>query len=189
MAKNKILITIISLISMSFSSNLKDIEFNYPKDKSATIVIKTNKFKKFKEEWRGEDYYYLSENGNDGLICSVKFYKLNNEEKEMLYEEPKRIQNTPEVSPIYLFTYFTRTKKHGKEVSEKLQNNKWGEPTDDFMFTQANVEIAGMTQKSMYAYSMFGKDLFVYIHLSKLMYTKDDSTAMRQILSSLQKKK
>jgi hypothetical protein len=60
------------------------------------------------------------------------------------------------------------------------------------MFSHADIkEFNGikMNQKHMYGYAMFGKDLFLNIHLSKVGCTPEDSTAMKQLLDGLRKKK
>ena len=188
MTKSLTFLFAFAFISMAFSSGKKEIEFTYPKNKDATFFMSTDKFKKFQKEWRGMDYYYLCENGEDGFICSVLFYKLNKEEEKSLVDMPKQLLSGPEVSPLYPQTYFTTNSNLKKYESNQT---KWGELTDDFMFSHADVkEYNGIkiNQKHMYGYAMFSKDLFVSIHLSKVGCTPEDSTAMRQILDGLKKK-
>ena len=76
---------------------------------------------------------------------------------------------------------------------KKLERNQkaGGNMEDNFMFGQCDIlEIACLkvTQKHMYTYGMFDKDLFVNIHLTKINYTVNDSTEMRKILKSISKK-
>ena len=163
-------------------------EFSYPKRGNTTISLSATDFKKFKKEWRGQDYYYYGESKN-GIICSVLYYKLNDDEIPSLVNTPKKVIGGPDISPAYPFAYFSNfsnLKKYEKN------NIEWGQPTDDFMFRQNDItefEGAKVNQKHMYGYSMVDKDLFVNIHLSKTEYTKSDSTTMRQILNSLTRKK
>lgn len=166
----------------------KLIEFSYPNRNHTTINLSTDKFKKFSKEWRGSDYYYFC-NNKDGFICSILYYKLNDEEKRTLVDAPKMATNGPEMSPVYPFAYFSTNSKFKKEESG---NENWGSPTDDFMFLQNTIkEFQGIkvNQKNMYAYAMVDKDLFVKVHLSKIRCSANDSTIMRQILSSLSLKK
>ena len=148
----------------------------------------TNKFEKIEKEWRGTDYYYITEN-KDGFICSVLFYKLNPDEVKQFVEFPRQLLGSPQNSPAYPQSYFSSyspTKKY--EINEQ----KWGDLTGDFMFRQTDIpEFEGkkVNQKNMFAYAMFGKDLFVNIHLSKGNCTPTDSLEMRQILEGLKKKK
>lgn len=189
MKKTWTILFALTIISMAFTSDKQEVEFNYPKNKNAAFFMTTDKFKKFQKEWRGADYYYVCENGDNGLVCSVLFYKLNKEEEQMLVDLPKQLLNGPELSPIYPRTYFTTNSNLKKFESNQT---KWGEPTDDFMFSHSDVkEFNGIKvdQKHMYGYTMFGKDLFVSIHLSKVGCTPEDSTVMRQILDGLKKKK
>lgn len=178
-----ILLAAITLILFSFSGGNRTIEFKYPKEKSAKFTMDTDAFKKFSEEWRGEDYYYMSEKGKNGMICSVLFYKLNAaEQKRMVDPFGEGMAGIP-------FAYFSESSKLKKYESN---NASWGEMKDDFMFRQNDImEMEGMKigQKHMYAYAMFGKDLFVNVHLSKVLCTPEDSTAMRQILAGLKKNK
>jgi hypothetical protein len=174
----------IVLLAFTFKS-LKNIEFAYPKNKSAAFYLESDKFKKFTKEWRGEDYYYMSEDGVDGFICSVLFYKLNAKEVKSLVEAPRQMVDGPATSPAYPMSYFTSYSKLAKYESNKSQ---WGDPTKDFMYSQADIkEFNGIqvNQKNMFGYAMFGSDLFVKIHLSKVACTAKDSTVMRKILDGL----
>ncbi len=171
---------------MPFSGDQNTIEFNYPKNKDATIIMTTDIFGKFSKEWRGEDYYYVCETGKNNLICSVLFYKLNKDEQKLMVDPFDPAGGT--TSPIIPYTYFLESNLKPYERNKK----SWGEATDEFMFRQNDIpEFNGMKikQKHMYAYCMFGKDLFVNVHLSKTNYTVEDSTAMRKILKGLKKAK
>lgn len=184
-----VLVTMLTILLLSFTSDKNTMEFSYPKRKEATFIMNTNKFKKFKEEWRGQDYYYLCENGDGGFICSVLFYKLNENEQKMLVEAPQKILKFPESSPGYPLVYFSNN-SNLKEFESNKQ--KWGDPSGDFMFSQSDIkEMQGfkVNQKNMNGYAMFGKDLFVNIHLSKIACTPEDSTVMWHILDGLVKKK
>lgn len=184
-----VLFSCIALLGLSaFKCIDKELyEFSYPKRDHTTITLSADGFKKFTKEWRGTDYYYYSEN-KDGMICSILYYKLNEEEKLSLVDVMKVAIGGPDISPGYPFAYFSNysnLKKYETNVE------KWGGPTDDFMFRQTDItEFEGLKtkQKHMYGYFMADKDLFVNIHLSKMDYTAADSTVMRQILSSLVKK-
>lgn len=169
-------------------ADTKFLEFSYPKRDNTTITLSADNFKKFTKEWRGADYYYYSES-KDGIICSILYYKLNDEEKLSLVDVPKIATSGPEISPAYPFAFFSNY-SNLKKYETNVKN--WGQPTDDFMFRQNDIlEFQGvkMKQKHMYGYFMADKDLFVNIHLSKTNFKDADSTAMRQILSSLTKKK
>jgi len=177
------ILTALAIILFSFSGD-KEIEFNYPKNKKARFTMSTDKFKDFTKEWRGQDYYYMSENGDNNIICSVLFYKLNKDEQKLMVE-PFGGTITPSIPFIY-FSENSNLKKY------EINGTAWGEMTDDFMFRQNDImEFQGVKikQKHMYAYCMFGNDLFVNVHLSKVNYTANDSTAMRQILDGLKKEK
>ncbi|MTH16754.1 hypothetical protein [Flavobacterium sp. LC2016-01] len=184
----KLLFSVLIIGVLSFTSNTSDgtIEFNYPKNKEAVLFMKTDQFENFEKEWRGEDYYYLCKGGKDDIICSVLFYKLNKDEQKMMVEPFDPKDHT--TSPIIPLTYFL----NGNLKKYEKNNDIWGEPTDDFMFRQNDItEVEGIKtkQKHMYAYGMFGKDLFINVHLSKINYTAKDSITMRKILADLQKKK
>ena len=176
------LLTLLTFILLSFSSDNEAVEFSYPKSETAKFTMSTDIFKKFKREWRGEDYYYMCDNSKSDIICSVLFYKLNKSEQKLMVEPFGGM--TSASIPFVYFSDNSNLKKYEKN------NSSWGEMTDDFMFRQNDIlEIQGMPikQKNMYAYAMFGKDLFVNIHLSKVNYTPSDSTLMRQILAGLKK--
>lgn len=185
--KSNILIIAIFIFSISCSSNKisrQANEFSYPKSKDATIIMASDKFEDFKEEWRGDDYYYICEEGDRGIICSILFYKLNKQEQIRMVD-PYGDATSPSI-PLLYFSSNSNLKNY------ESNKQSWGEMTEDFMFRQADiVEFDGkkVNQKNMFAYCMFGKDLFVNIHLSKVNCTAEDSTAMRQILAGLKKKK
>jgi hypothetical protein len=185
--KQIFLIGILGFLSFATSDkNLK--EFNYPKIKDAVITLSVDKIDKFREEWRGSDYYYYGES-KDGFIVSVLFYKLNEAEIQHLVDDPRLTSNTSEISPFYPMSYFTT---HSNTRQYESNQQIWGDSKDDFMYSQFDIkEMQGqvVNQKSMYAYTMFGKDIFVNIHLSKILCSKEDSTVMRQILDSVKKKK
>ncbi len=190
----KLLFALVILAIFSFNNlEKKTFEFIYPKQNEAKISLSSDHFKKFEKEWRGSDYYYYSE--KDGFICSVLFYKLNEEEKLSLVEVPK-IQlaekakevgkKFPENSPIFAYTYF----KNNSNLKKMEENEmSWGEMTDDFMFRKNEINLQGskITQNHMYGYAMFGNDLFVIVHLSKMNCTETDLKEMEGILNSLKK--
>jgi hypothetical protein len=175
----------IGLLSFHLTDK-KVFEFSYPKRKGTDISFLAEHFKKFSKEWRGSDYYYYSE--SDGFICSVLYYKLNDDEKLQLIDAPKTAMSGPERSPAYPYAYF---KSYSNLKSMEKNDSSWGKPTDDFMFRQNDVLIEGtnFSQKHMYAYAMVDKDLFVNIHFSKLGCSTSDSTALMDILNSLTIKK
>ena len=190
----KITSTLLASLALLFMASRpveKAIEFKYPKRKNATIYMDTDNFKKFKKEWRGEDYYYLSQNSKNDMVCSVLFYKLDEEEK-LMYVDIARVAlgtDAPENSPVYPLIYFTTYSKLAKLESNK---SKWGDPSEDFMFSHSDIEEfqgVKVNQKHMYAYAMYDKDLFVSIHLSKVNCTPGDSILMRGILEGISKKK
>lgn len=173
---------IIGLLSFSLADK-KINEFSYPKREKTTINLKAGGFKEFKKEWRGADYYYYGES-SDGIICSVLYFKLN--EKEQHSYVDKFGGTTGAGIPFAYFSENSNLKNYEKNIEN------WGTMTDDFMFKQSNItDFSGvkLKQKHMYAYSMFDKDMFVNIHLSKTNYNPADSTTMREILNSLTKRK
>ncbi len=175
------------LLSFKFADT-KLFEFSYPKRDNTTITLSAENFKKFTKEWRGADYYYYGES-KDGIICSILYYKLNDEEKLSLVDAPQKAMGGPEISPAYPFAYFSNY-SNLKKYERNVEN--WGKATDEFMFRQNDIlEFEGVKirQKHMYGYAMADKDLFINIHLSKTDFTFADSTAMRQILNSLTRKK
>ncbi|HCW06291.1 MAG TPA: hypothetical protein DGG95_02880 [Cytophagales bacterium] len=187
----KLIITILLLATVLLSfqpDDEKQFEFSYPKRDKTKITLKAHNFKKFSKEWRGTDYYYYAE-GKDGMICSVLYYKLNDDEKLTLVDAPKAAMNGPEINAAYAFAYFINYSNLKKYEDN---NASWGQATDDFMFQQNDIRNFNgikINQKHMYAYCMPDKDLFVNIHLSKVNCTAEDSTTMRQILMSLSKLK
>lgn len=180
------LATVLVLLIGMWSFKLADIEtydFSYPKRKNAAITINGKDFKKFSKEWRSQDYYYYGET-KDGLICSVLFYKLNKDEQKLMVEPLGGM-----LSAAIPYIYFSQNSK--LKQWEKNEAS-WGSMEDEFMFRQNDIlEFQGrkINQKHMYAYGMLDKDLFINIHLSKVNFTPADSTVMREILSSVQKKK
>lgn len=162
--------------------------FNYPGVGGTGIRMQSDKFGEMSKEWRGTDYYY-SGVGKDGMICSVLYYKLNDDEVKNLIELPAQLVSGPASSPAYPQVYFatySNTKKY--ETNE----DRWGNPTADFMYRQMDIkEFEGQVanQKNMFAYAMFGKDIFVNIHLSKANCTAADSIEMRRIVESVTKTK
>ncbi|WP_430813857.1 hypothetical protein [Carboxylicivirga sp. RSCT41] len=182
------LLTILALASiLAFKSDKNEVVFKYPKLKDKEIVMKTSAFEKFRKEWRGKDYYYLCDKGHNGMVCSVLFYKLNEEEKMMYVDLARAMigKECPEISPAFPLAYFTNysnLKKYETNIS------KWGNKGDDFMFSHADIKDFNGTQinqKHMYAYAMMSNDLFVHIHLSKTFCTKNDSIVMAKTLNSL----
>lgn len=178
----------VSIMLFSFLGEKETIDFKYPKNKDAVITMTTDKFQKFKEEWRDNDYYYLNDKNKDGFICSVLFCKLNKE--EMVFQDKvQKESGVPSGNAVFPLQYFissSTTKEY--ESGEKT----WGDPDTDFMFRQVDIkEVNGhrINQKNMFAYTMFGKDLYVSVHLSKVLCTPADSIAMELILEGLKKKK
>jgi hypothetical protein len=184
-------ITFVLFLTGLFSFTLLDTqvyEFSYPKRKHTAITLSAEGFKEFTKTWQGADYYYSCET-MDGLVCSVLYYKLNDDERQSLVEFPKKLMGGDEISPAYPFAYFSN---YSTLKKYETSNEGWGQPTDDFMFRQCDItEFQGtkVAQKHMYGYCMADKDLFVSVHLSKTGYTSSDSLKMRQILASLVKKK
>jgi hypothetical protein len=178
-----ILISIVAISCLSFYS-IESIlfEFKYPKRKKSAIQLKGD-FEKFDEEWRGSDYYYSS-TSEDSIICSILYYKLNKDEQKIMVDPFGGIINAG--IPFIFFSENSKLKKYEQNKSG------WGETTDDFIFRQNDIlEFQGikLKQKHMYGYAMLDKDLFVNIHLSKVNFTQQDSTNMRNILGSLVKVK
>jgi hypothetical protein len=196
MKAQKIFFGLILLTFFSFTVlDKKSFDFEYPKQKGTKISLLANHFKRFEKEWRRQDYYYYAE--KDGLICSILYYKLNEDEKLNLIENPKLLfaqkfkeegKIFPENSPAFAFSYFSNYSNLKKmEENEK----SWGEMTDDFMFRKNEINLAGakVIQTHMYGYAMFGDDLFVNIHLSGMNCKEADIKEMEDILSSLKKVK
>ena len=173
-----IMIITTGLLSLKFK-DVKSAEFKYPKRNNTAIILSYDNFGTFSKEWRGSDYYYYGVS-TDSIICSALYYKLNKDEQKLMVE-PFGGMTSPGIPFIY-FSDNSNLKKYEKN------NINWGTTTDDFMFRQNDIEeFEGIKikQKHMYAYTMFDKDFFVNIHLSKTNYTTKDSTMMRVILSSL----
>ncbi|MES2545425.1 MAG: hypothetical protein V4548_11100 [Bacteroidota bacterium] len=194
MKLKKLLFSVIILSFLSFTIlDKKPFEFIYPKQKEVKISLISNHFSKFKGEWRGSDYYYYGE--KDGFICSVLFYKLNEEERLSLVEVPKidfaeKTKQTgkefPENSPVFAYSYF----KNYSNLKKMEENDEsWGEVTDDFMFRKNEINFEGskVKQTHMYGYAMYGTDLFVNVHLSKINCSAQDLKDMEDILNSLKK--
>jgi len=171
----------------------KTFEFVYPKQKDVKISFLSDHFKKFDKEWRGSDYYYFAE--KDGFICSVLFYKLDEEERLSLVDVPKIVfgekfktagKEFPSNSPVFAYSYF---KNYSNLKSMETNDKSWGDMTDDFMFRENVVPIKGteFTQNHMYGYAMFGNDLFVNVHLSKMNGTPEEIAEIKEILNSLKK--
>ena len=187
-------VVILSILSFNILEK-KTFEFIYPKQKEVKISLFSEHFKKFTKEWRGSDYYYFSE--KDGFVCSVLFYKLNEEEKLGLVEVPKvqfveKLKESgkdfPENSPIFAYSYF----KNYSNLKKMEENDEsWGEMTDDFMFRKNDINLGGgnIKQKHIYGYAMYGNDLFVNVHLSKMNCTENDLKEMEEIINSLKKVK
>jgi hypothetical protein len=180
-----LLFSVLGLLSFNIADK-KVFDFSYPKRKGTGISFSADHFKIFTKEWRGTDYYYYSD--GDGFICSVLYYKLNDDEKLELIEAPKAAINGLEKSPAYPYAYF---KNFSNLKSMERNDSSWGKPTDDFMFRQNDVVIEGtkFSQKHMYGYAMVDKDLFINVHLSKTGCSTSDSTEMTDILKSLTIKK
>ena len=105
-------LVIITILSFNILEK-KSFEFIYPKQDNVKISLSSDHFKKFEKEWRGSDYYYYAE--KDGFICSVLFYKLDEEEKLSLVEVPKiqiseKMKESgkefPQNSPVFPYVYF-----------------------------------------------------------------------------------
>ena len=180
-----LLISVLGFFSFKISDK-KVFNFSYPKRKGTDITFLAGHFREFVKQWRGTDYYYYD--ANDGFICSVLYYKLNDDEKLELIDAPKTEIGGPDKSPAYAYSYF---KNYSKLKSTEKNDSSWGKPTDDFMFRQNDVFFEGTTfsQKHMYGYAMVDNDLFVNIHLSKTSCSPFDSTEMVDILKSLVIKK
>ncbi|EJL63849.1 hypothetical protein [Flavobacterium sp. CF136] len=185
-------LVIITILSFNILEK-KSFEFIYPKQNNVKISLSSDHFKKFEKEWRGSDYYYYAE--KDGFICSVLFYKLDEEEKLSLVEVPKiqiseKMKESgkefPQNSPVFPYVYF----KNNSNLKKMEENDiSWGEMTDDFMFRKNEINLQGskIIQNHMYGYAMFNNDLFVIVHLSKMNCTENELKEMEEILNSLKK--
>jgi len=171
------------------SINVKnEISFIYPKKKDISLIMNTDLFKKFTKEWRGEDYYYMGE-GMDGFVCSVLFFKLNESEFKDLLAIQKG-SGVPNSSPIYASNHFLSSSSKTKQYESN--NKNWGDPKDTFMYSQVDIkEYSGqkINQKNISAYAMYGEDIYLKVHLSKILCTKQDSIIMMDIFKSLKIKK
>lgn len=175
---------LIACCSLTLHAQSK-IEFVYPKNEKAAFVMKSDKFKKFKEEWKGEDYYYFAKKAKDGFDCTVKFYTLNFEEKNQYVDMIRTVMGDeiPKYSPTFAQTYFMQ---HNPDASLLTNMEKWGDAHHEFSYSQADLKDDNV--KRMYAYGMLDDALFVQIMLSKKDCTPQDSIAMRSILEELKKK-
>lgn len=186
MNSKKIIIALVACFLLSaFVADKDTTTFVYPKNKEVAMTMRTDLFKKFSEEWRGEDYYYMG-SSKDGFILSVLFYKLNKSEKKFL-EKVKAESGVNKNSPVYAAEHFLSNAKL-KEYQSNEQ--RWGDPDGDFMFSQHDIkEYAGqkINQKNMFAYGMYGSDMYVKVHMSKILCTSADSSLMREVMSTLKK--
>ena len=181
-----LLLGCIAMLTAALPADKKELKLSYP-ESGYTIVLPADEFGELQEEWRGQDYYYMTETER-GIICSVLFYKLNEEELKGLAGMRGHVPGSPEISPIYPLLYFSTNAKLG---SLETMKEEWGDPASDVMYRQAHLETVqgtALNQKNMYAYAMFGSDLFVAVHLSKVFCTPEDSTAMRAFVESIRKK-
>lgn len=187
-------VIILSFLSFNICEK-KTFEFIFPKQNEVKISLSSEHFKKFTKEWRGTDYYYYAE--KDGFICSVLFYKLNEEEKLSLVEIPQiqfsekakeEGKEFPENSPIFAYSYF-KNYSNLKKMEENEES--WGEISSDFMFRKNEINLAGskIKQNHMYGYAMYGTDLFVNVHLSKVNCSEIELKEMEEIINSLKKVK
>lgn len=177
-----ILLLMSALLLLSFGSGEQRIKFKYPKMKEAAFSIPAPKAK-FKKEWRGSDYYYFCENLKQNIVCSVLFYKLNQEEVKKYIEPIGGLGNA-----MIALAYFT---VNSPTRSMEKNSSIWGKKDDAFMFRQMDLsppEDQSIKQKNMFAYGMFGNDLFVSVHLSKVSCTGEDSLTMRNMLTGIKKK-
>jgi hypothetical protein len=173
-------IILVALISLSFiESKSKLLEFSYPGRSNTKLSMLNHSYGKFTTEWKGTDYYYLAES-KDSIICSVFYFKLNEQEQKMMV--------TPFGDSIKAgipYTFFSMNSQLRKYEANKVS---WGEITDEFMFRQNDIILTPtVKQKHMYGYCRFGNDLFVSVHFSKANCSASDSIAMRQMLASLRK--
>ena len=180
-----LLFSVLAFLSFNLT-DIKEFDFSYPKRKGTDVTFSADHFKKITKEWRGADYYYYGE--GDGFICSVLYYKLNDDERIELIDAPKAAIGGLDKSPAYPYSYF---KNFSKLKSMERNDSSWGNATDDFMFRQNDVVLDGtqFSQKHMYGYAMVDKDLFLNVHLSKTGCSTSDSTEMINILKSLTIKK
>ena len=183
--KIKILIVyaFLAIILISFAPPKNEISFLYPRKKGLSLTMNSDLFKKFTKEWRGEDYYYLGTN-DEGFVCSVLFYKLNDSETNEL-KSIQRETGISGTSPVYPLNHFLSS-SNTKEYESNDKN--WGDPKSTFMYSQVDIkEYSGekINQKNLFAYAMFCEDIYLKVHLSKTLCTPQDSIIMINILNSL----
>jgi hypothetical protein len=178
----KLLIIGLVLIGLGFTQQkLVTYKFKYPKKKNVELKIDIPKEWKISKEKRGEaDLYFtnITKNNGNQILFSVLFFKLNDEEKESVEE---LALNDP-IVPFAFFLDKSRTVKMESKV--KTWHN------EDFYFKDSNIEdFNGIKahQKNINAYCMYGYDLFVKIHISKLNYSPADSIKMMKILNTIVK--
>jgi hypothetical protein len=157
-----------------------EAEFEYP-DSDVAVTMSLPGFEDFKEEWRGEDYYYFGTRESDGMVCSLLYYKLNESEKKSMAKLAEKVppENRSKLAQLHF------------RLSNKLAKLESGETTWDengFSFRDVNIDSfqgQDLRQKNMCAYQMYGDDLFLMVHFSKVLYTPEDSVAMRTMLTSI----
>lgn len=159
--------------------------FSYPNTDYA-IALSLNIEGNVEKHWHGDDYFY-SGLTKDTTIFFVLFFKLNAADQAELATLRERTPGTPVMTPLYPLSYFMST---APLKQYETMTEIWGNPESGFMFRQAHVEsVEGIKidQKNMYAYTMPAKDIFVAIHISKVMCTPEDSTALRTLIESVHK--
>lgn len=176
---------IMALGLLSFTANEKKLyTFEYPKKQCTTMIMQSScDFGEFQKEWRDKDYYYAAIS-KDSIMCSVLYYKLNKDEQKSMTKPFGDIVSAG--IPLIYFSENSNLKKYEKN------NKNWGDMNGDFMYRQYDIiEVEGVkiSQKHMYAYCMIDKEMFAYMHLSKINCSNQDSTAMIEIITSLEKKK
>lgn len=176
---------IIAFGLLSFTASDKKLfTFEYPGKKGTTMIMKIScDFGEFRKEWKDKDYYYVAIS-KDSIMCSVLYYKLNKDEQKTMTKPFGDFVSAG--IPLIYFSDNSNLKKYEKN------NKSWGDMNGDFMYRQHDIfEVEGVkiSQKHMYAYSMIDKEMFAYMHLSKTNWTKQDSTTMVEIITSLEKKK
>lgn len=178
------ILTISSIICCSFTKlEKRHFEFKHPKIKNSKLIVETELNIKFKNEWQGSDYYYYGES-KEGIIFSVLYYILN-EEEQLSYVEAPKVALGAKYGPVFPYTYFST---YSKLKKYEINEDSWDEPTQKFMYRQCDIfqfEGIKISQKHMYAYCMFGKNVFVNIHLSKENCSASDSTIMRHLLENI----
>jgi|SRR6478735_5281212 len=155
------------------------LEFSYPSRSETKLVMTNHEYGKFTAEWKGTDYSYFAQS-KDSIICSVFYFKLNEQEQKKMTEPFG--ESTMAGIPFIFFSSNSQLRKY------EINQSSWGEVTDEFMFRQNDIIVTPtLKQKHMYGYCGFGKDLFVQVHFSKGNCSAADSIAMRQMLASLRK--